>query len=37
MQYKAGQHEVGIPRKRDPEYLPDNYDMVVKRIMNTEK
>ena len=37
MQYKDGQYEVGIPWKRDPECLPDNYDMAVKRMMNTDR
>ena len=37
IKYKDGRYEVGIPWKRDPECLPDNYDMVVKRMMNTEK
>ena len=37
MQYKDGQYEVRIPWKRDPDCLPDNYDMAVKRMMNTER
>ena len=37
MMYKAGHQKVEIPQKRDPECLPDNYDMVVKRMMITEK
>ena len=37
MQYKTGQYEVGISWKRDPECLPDNYNMAVKRMMNNEK
>ena len=28
---------MGIPGKRDPECLPDNYGMSVKRMMNTER
>ena len=37
MQYKDDQYEVRIPWKRDPDCLPDNYDMAVKRMMNTER
>ena len=37
MQYKDGQYEVRISWKRDPECLPDNYDIAVKRMMNTER
>ena len=37
MQYMDGQYEVGIPWKRDPECLSDNYGMAVKRIMNSER
>ena len=36
IQYKDDQYEVGIPWKRDPECLPDNYSMAVKRMMSTE-
>ena len=35
--YKDGRYEVGIPWKRDPKFLPDNHDMAVKRMMNTER
>ena len=28
---------MGIPWKRDPNCLPDNYDVAVKRMMNTER
>ena len=28
---------MGIPWKRDPKFLPDNHDMAVKRMMNTER
>ena len=28
---------MGIPWKRDPNCEPDNYDMAVKRMMNTER
>ena len=34
MQYKDGQHQAGVPWNRDPECLPDNYDMAIKRMMN---
>ena len=37
IKYKDGRYRVGIPWKRDPEYLPHNDDMAVKRMMNTEK
>ena len=36
IKYKDGRYEVGIPWERDPKCLPDNYDMAVKRMMNTE-
>ena len=37
MKYKDGQYEVGIPWRRDPECLSDNYNMAVKRLMSTER
>ena len=37
MQYKDGQYELVIPRQRDPECLPDNYGMAVKKMMSTER
>ena len=37
IKHKDGQYQVGIPWKRDPKCLPDNYDMAVKRMMNTER
>ena len=37
MQYKDGQCEVEIPWKRNSECLPENYDMVVKIMMNTPR
>ena len=37
IQYKDGQYEKGVSWKRDPEGLPDNYDMAVKRMMNAER
>ena len=37
IKYKDGRYEVGIPWKSDPECLPDNYDMAVKIMMNTER
>ena len=37
MKYKDGQYEVGLPWRRDPECLSDNYNMAVKRLMSTER
>ena len=37
IQYKDGYYGVEISWKRDPECLPDNYDMAVKRMMKTER
>ena len=34
---RDGQYEVGIPWKRDPVCLPDNYSMAIKRMMSTER
>ena len=37
VQCKDGQYELVITRQRDPECLPDNYGMAVKKIMSTER
>ena len=33
VQYKDGQYELVITRQKDPECLPDNYGMAVKKMM----
>ena len=37
IRYKNGQYEVGIPWRRDPECLPDNYSMAVRRLISMER
>ena len=37
MQYNDGKYEVGIPWKRGPECLLDNYDMTFKIMMSIER
>ena len=37
IRYKNGQYKVGIPWRRDPECLRDNYSMPVRRLMSMER
>ena len=37
IKYKDGRYELGIPWKGDPKCRLDNYDMAVKRMINTER
>ena len=37
LSYKDGHYCVGMPWKQDKPQLPDNYDMAVHRLLNTEK
>ena len=37
IKYKDGRYGLRNPWKRDPERLTDNYDMTVKRMINTER
>ncbi|XP_046556115.1 uncharacterized protein LOC124265388 [Haliotis rubra] len=37
LSYTNERYKVGIPWKLDPEILPDNYEMALKRLKDTEK
>lgn len=37
MKYQDGRYQVAIPWKEDPSNLPENYNMALKRLKNTEK
>ena len=37
IRYKNGQYEVGIPWGRNPECVPDNYSMAVRRLISMER
>ena len=37
MRYVDGRYQVAIPWKDDEPALPNNYEMALRRILNTEK
>ena len=37
LKYVDGRYQVGIPWKEDNPVLPDNYEMALRRLINTEK
>ena len=37
LKYLDGRYQVALPRKKNVPDLPDNYDMALRRLYNTEK